>query len=337
MKIIFSGKNLKIDNQNKPEIEISSHSETYQPTYFAREFEKLGYKTAFWDIGGYIENVNDIEGDALFIRGAEQLRMFVDRYGYVKMAKYMFCHLDRGDTKVVNCKKVAELFDLVSFTCDCATDIWKKHYSDNGFTAGYGFPEDWEFPLTAESPYKKDKKILLYVGAMYDKRYTEFIDNVAKALPDVEIHIIGSLLQTDKLYMKLKTTPQENVAGLIFNAKNIILHGPMKYGTFNNYIYHADLGLNYSPYVLMVVHCKVWDYLAMGLPTISIPKNNPENFLIEKTGGGFCVSDFDEYIKAIKTGLNLKFDRASIAMWMRANEGYGSVVKRWDKEIKKLI
>jgi len=336
MKIIFSGKNLEIGNQNVSEIG-GSHSETYQPTYFAKEFGKLGYKTAFWDIGGYIEDVNDIEGDALFIRGTEQLRMFVDRYGYEKKKKYMFCHLDRGDTKIVNCKKIAELFDLVSFTCNSATDFWKKHYGNNCFTAGYGFPEDWEFPPTAKSPYRKDKKILLYLGAMYDVKYTKFIDDVAKALPDVEVHIIGSRLQTDKLTISLKAIPQKITGKLIFEADNIVLHGPMKYGTFNNYIYYADLGLNYSPCVLMVVHCKVWDYLAMGLPTVSIPKNNPENFLIEKTGCGFCVSDFDEYIKAINTGLNLEFDREEAARWMRENEGYGSVVKRWDNEIKKLI
>lgn len=337
MKIIFTGKNFHLGLQDKLEHgPVGAHSESYQPTYLSKELAHLGHEVVMWDCQNVQTELNNIHADALFIRGVDHLRLVINRYGYRKWKKRVFAFLDRGETQAINRTMLKEVADIIGFTCDSATDIWKNQIGTNCFTCGYGFPEQWVVPPPLPSPYRKDKKILVFLGALYDQTYIDTLDNIAKSLPDVELHIIGSRINGKAMSVSLKAPPDPCMKQVFFDADNIILHGPMKYGTFNHFLYYADLGLNFSPYVLTIIHCKVWDYLAMGLPVISMPTKNPENYLIQKTGCGILVNNGDDYIQAIKKGLETEFDRGKAASWMRENKSYKVVALRWHEQISKL-
>jgi len=309
----------------KSAVEALFHSVQVTSNYLAKEFEKQGHEIIFWDRSGSIPLI-DIKADAVFLREIDKVILMINRYGYVKWQPKVFAFLDRGETDAINVGLADKIIDVAGFTHPLATKLWQARTKGTSFTCGYGFAED--LPL-GDNPYNEEKNIV-YLGAMYHWKYYEQLRAVAEHFKDATLHIIGGTLRVKKYNLILHEKPEPDIAKGLFPSGNVILHGGMQYGTFNNYLYYADVGLSYSHTTLNVLHCKVWDYLSNGLPTIVTPADSPEGELVKRTGCGYCVNHGD-YIKAIDKALNTRFDRQGSIDYMIANEGFKSVAKRWEK------
>ena len=337
MKIIFHGLLRQLHTDEGKEVigRDGCHSVAPQSMHLSNNLAKLGHETQIVDFAHSEEDIRDIKADAILIDDIPQHLLLTRRYGFEKLKKYEFYLSHRGITEAINMRWVTEQSDIIGFTCEIARELWKNLNGGNCFTASYGFPAEWRYPPIQPNPYKAGKKILLFAGIVYSPWNLEILNRVSKAFPDVEIHIIGSAVEHKDCFFKITGEPPAALKQFIYPQKNIIWHGPMAHGTFTHYLYYADLGLNFMKKVVTVVNCKVWDYLGMGLPTISMPQGQPIDYLIEEAKCGI-ITDESGYIEAIEKGLNTKFDREGAREWMVENESYYALAKRWDKKIKEL-
>lgn len=336
MKILFHGLKRHLHSDEKViRGRDGCHSAAPQSMHIANKLAELGHEVQIVSFADYKIDIRKIEADAIFIDDIPQYSFLTAHYGFNKLKKYEFYLSHRGYTHAINMEWVSARADVIGFTCDTAMKKWKDRMGGNCFTCSYGFPNEWRYPPPQPNPYPEGKKILLLPGIIYSPWYIELLKRIAEELPEVEIHLIGSAISAPEFFIKLYDTPSPEIKRYIFPQENIFLHGPMMHGTFTHFIYHADLGLNFTKNVGDTINCKVWDYLAMGLPVISMPPGAVEEYLLKKTGCGI-ITDEERYIESVKKGLDTKFDRDNARAWMVENESYLAVAKRWDKKIREL-
>lgn len=339
MKIIFIGnENMKSDGVLKSGYR-GCHFEVLYPIYMGEEFKKLGYEVVYWNYGS--QDLRDIKADAIFVHNSNFFTLLMRKYGETKWKDKLFLLLHRGDSDEMNREVMARHSDIVGFTCKEAMQEWQKKIPrSNCFVSNLGFPTKRSTREYEITPYKTSTPVLLYLGSMLNKETLPLLREVARGIPGAELHIITSYITTEDFSIRLLKDPSAELKQLLAKEDNIIFHGPMTYGSFDEYIHFATLGLNISIQGGAVckrvqVRGKVWDYLSAGLPVVSMPEN-PESYIIHATECGLIVGKIEDYIPAIKKALKMKFDRQAAMKWMAENESYEVIANKWDKKIKEL-
>jgi hypothetical protein len=313
-----------------------AHCEAQQTLYLAKAFQSIGYNIVISNPVRRIEQLKELNVDTVFLNNYNNLQYMCAMFGTKKVVDKTFALMHRGDCDAINRQWLKEYTDLVGFTCKEATDIWREQIGGPCFTQGFGFPDSWNTPPTQQNPYKPNSKNIVHLGTVSCEDSYKLIRRLAKESPSVYFHIISSFIVTGANEIYLQGIPEPELKHFLFPEENIILHGPIRYGTYTHYLYYADLGLSFSFDKQTAVRAKMWDYLAMGLPVISALENSPEGFLIRDTECGLFANDHNEYADAVKKGLETTFPRDKAIKYMRENESYIQVAKRWDTEIKKL-
>lgn len=178
----------------------------------------------------------------------------------------------------------------------------------------WGTPTYWEYPPSQPDPYDHSVRNIIWAGRL-DAREAgrlRVMEEIYRRDPTVKIHIITQSIK--KGILCAEQLPP-----------NCIIHGVMTSGTFNHFVYYADLAIDMGIPRMRWLNCKNYDYLGMGCPVVAnrVPGAEP----IEETGHGIVLDTFDEsaYVDAVFRGLNTDWgSRDKVIKYMQENNG-------WDK------
>lgn len=152
----------------------------------------------------------------------------------------------------------------------------------------------WCCPTDVElttSPWPDDRQRVIFVGAA-DARHVDVLNYMAENLP-CELWVAGIFRDSEfaggmteeqrkrALHPKLKLAT--DLFGVTFAGAG---HGPVRYTDGCRMMQHATVGLNLTPAVrdLIGVSCKLYDYIAMGLPVVSEPSRASDGDLAAVDG-----------------------------------------------------
>lgn len=115
------------------------------------------------------------------------------------------------------------------------------------------------FPEEYRSSKGLGRKIAVYVGAIDDRFDLALVRSLARAMPELDIYIIGKITRTDDV-----------LDGAIENLKFI---GPRPFAEISSYLEHADVGLmpqtRSCPAADYFNPLKMYQYMYFGLPIVS--------------------------------------------------------------------
>ncbi|MDD3493998.1 MAG: glycosyltransferase [Candidatus Thermoplasmatota archaeon] len=198
------------------------------------------------------------------------------------------------------------------------------------WVAPWGFPTWWTMPPVTPNPYPPGTKNIVYAGRIEPGgRIRDIISHVARRFPDVGIWIITDCVVPD---IRNELTSFPNVTWL----------GALCHGTFLHYLYYADLALDTGIVTARRANnCKLWDYLACGVPVIMDGTTGGDD-LVLYTGNGAIVParDYEAYLDAVERGLSGQFTREqrdTTIRYMKENWTWEAVVRRWVGHFQEVI
>ena len=330
MKIAVVGPSYKNENVNEfynaQGEEIVDHSVCSMTLGLTKALRKHGFDAYIW-------KGEKIDADAAFIceYNYNDHIMKNNLWDYTKPT-IVWLHFD-FPSKIIDGHKLKSMTSGLAFTRQEALDSFKKKWGDgNYFIIPWAFPEWWKTPPEKPNPYKSNTKNIVYAGRIEKNgNIIKFVKYVADNLPNVNIHIISNCKDLE-------------IINHLKSSKNINYIGSMPHGTFLNYLYYADLALDTGIFDnRMANNCKIWDYLAMGVPIVTDGKCGGDE-LIYATKNGSIVNrlDFSKYLLAINEILNGKeFPRSQAIEYMQKNWTWEKTSDLWinwaEKIYKQLI
>lgn len=220
------------------------------------------------------------------------------------------------------------------------------------WVAEWGFPDWWEFPPRKLSPYEPGTKNIVFAGRMGEGVHHRRIELVARAIPEAHVWVIANI-------------PAEFGDGIEHDLRqipNVHFLGRLPHGTFLNYLYYADVALDSGTaeslwtqgplndpraeawthsFRRTVNNCKLWDYLAAGVPVVMDGAAGGDELLRESRLGMIVpLGDHKRYVDAVKHLLNTSdtphmiLVRRNTIRWMRENHTWGATVSRWADKFK---
>ena len=118
--------------------------------------------------------------------------------------------------------------------------------------------------------------------------------------------------------------------------KNIVVHEPKDWGIHWSYIYHADVGIDFSPFDKKYVHpagnAKLLEYLTAGLPSVTEYTTGNAHLITDSMGGEIVnsIRSIKDYCSAVKIVGKREYDRKKIARLTMKNHS-------WNKKAKDAI
>ncbi len=193
--------------------------------------------------------------------------------------------LYRNEPVAHACRMARDKATLIGFTDESILDDFRELYGDRSglFVLRYGCrSRDWsDVPPT---PYPPGKPVMLWCARIGPRAF-EYLIRLEEALPGYQLHILSS-------------TPSEQ-AGMTSRLPGTY-HGCFKYGTFDRFLFHADVALDVAvSNPQTVINSKCYDYLAAGLPVAheSVPGTQLIDLL--RHGRSAAYDRFDEYVATV--------------------------------------
>jgi len=156
------------------------------------------------------------------------------------------------------------------------------------------------------------KPRVTYIGAIENWFDCDLLAEVSQAMPQVSFIIIGPI-HTD--------------ISKVENLPNIYFLGPKPYKELPNYLQYSDVGAIFfkrTPLIESVSPIKLYEYMAAGLPVVSIEWNEL-NLL---NSPALLASNKDEFITALKHALSENKDGKVYREYARGNS--------WQKRVHNL-
>jgi hypothetical protein len=182
-----------------------------------------------------------------------------------------------------------------------------------------------DFPPALPSPYAPHTKNVIWCG-----RIGERAAQLLRALgPQIK----------QRLNAKLTIiTSTENAFGNELPIDTDVL-GPFKHGTFEHYLYYADVAIDSSLGPAQhVINCKQYDYLGAGLPIVCEPV--PAYELMRAQCHGivllFHPDNQHEYLVALSQALHTKWANEDVRKWMQENHTWTHRARQVNEKIQTL-
>lgn len=126
----------------------------------------------------------------------------------------------------------------------------------------------WEWPPTQPNPYSSTKPIVLFCGTLR-RHVLNSLSELAHLIPEAELHLITCNIYDPEVRGKMDIVPEELIP-LSKVPSEIVYHPPMAHGTFSQFYWYADVGLDLAPAQNQrCANTKLMDYLAAGLPIVA--------------------------------------------------------------------
>lgn len=182
------------------------------------------------------------------------------------------------------------------------------------------------FPPPQPNPYRTDKKIILWCGRL-GERAAQILQELA--------------LYTDQLQAELHIISQTVGPGCWPYAgeppKNAILHGAMKHGTFDHFLYYADAAIDTALGPdQRVINCKQYDYMGAGLPIVCERVPGSE-LMAEQLHGHrlpFRMDNGFAYVTALSQVLHTVYAREPVRQWMQQHHTWRKRAQLVDEKIR---
>ncbi len=204
--------------------------------------------------------------------------------------------------------------------CDA---LWKRTQHPCIDVCPWGVATYWKYPPPQPSLYVPGTRNIVYAARLcpvtMPQRF-EIFREIVRRDPSVRIHVI---------------TPSE--IGPEHLPEGVVFHGAMQSGTFNHFLYYADLALDMAqqPSGQISINCKVWSYLGMGAPVVAQPVHGSE--LVIETGHGIVTRSFEtgEYVDAVFSALSQEWgSRDEVIRYMQKNHGWNRSAEVLEKYIR---
>lgn len=301
----------------------------------------LSLDCIFFTIEGHFEKCIDSSQHILNLvkrkAGGENLKPYI----IVKTGRQRFLSdTNRGEKFYL---KAIDFFILQEkrFADDCARDLLGKSEATISYSM-MGTPKNGY--TTKSNPYvnHSDKKNILYMGRLRQSpSRMPFLLNIAKKLgSEYLIHILPGTFSKPNGVGRNKFGPEneENYLWLCnyFSIENIIVHKPVDWGDHWDFVYNADVGIDFSPNASKgkypAGNAKLLEYMSAGLPSVTeITSGNSE--LVYDSNGGMVVKDIyneDSYCRAIMHVANHEYNREEISKITREGNS-------WEKRAAECI
>lgn len=217
--------------------------------------------------------------------------------------------------------------DVLLGTHPVVVEDLRRHYPDHPRIdlCSYGVATFWESPPPQPDPYDHSVKNLVFSGRLApraDLRRLPIFKLIYERDPTVKIHIFTQSVRHGTL----------DPACL---PPNCVCYGEMQSGTFNHYLYYADLALDtVQRSGQRCLNCKNYAYLGMGVPVVGhiVPGIEPH---MEIDHGVFLPAETsnEEYVDAVFDALQRSWSpRADVIRWAKENHGWdkpAEVVRKW--------
>ena len=308
-----------------------NHSVSSSSVALKRSFERHGVES-------YVADLDNVEeADAAFVCEYNFFRVLKEsgKWDFSKPTIAWLHHWIPGPGLTGK-----DYLDLCRGICFTRSEAMQKFRSENGdhnyWVAPWGFPEWWSTPPSKPNPYSysNGKFHVVYAGrCSWDSRMPEYISRLTKAHPDVTVHIISDVevLQHDDRNRKVVSAFKAN--------PNVNFIGSRIHGTFLHYLYYADLAIDTGIVPQKWANnCKIWDYLAMGVPVVT-NHNTGGMELIESTGCGVIAPGVGvgEWLDAFSKARTMKFPRDETIRWMKDHHAWDVVVDKWVDRLKQCL
>lgn len=307
-----------------------NHSVSSSSVALKEGFERHGFEA-------YVAGVEDIgEADAAFVCEFNFFRVLKEcgKWDFNKPTVAWLHHWIPGPNL-----KGQDYLDLCRGVCFTRPEAMEKFRAENGdfnyWLAPWGFPDWWSAPPVKPNPYPKDGKLhVVYAGRCpWNSRMPDYIEKLTKAHPDVVVHMITDVgvLQHDPRNKSIVTRFERN--------PQVDFVGSRIHGTFLNYLYYADLAIDTGIVPqLWANNCKIWDYLAMGVPVVTNHETGGME-LIRETGCGVISPGVDakSWLEGFSKARSMKFPRGDTIRWMRENHAWDVIIDGWIEEFKACL
>jgi len=211
-------------------------------------------------------------------------------------------------------------------THDVVTAQLKQRFSKFDIpivTCPYGVAEWWEYPPPQANPYEPGTTNLVFAGRLeqgnkLDRGRLPIFREIYRRDPSIKLHIITQSVKHGKL----------NPAHL---PPNCVCHGEMQSGTFNHFLYYADLGLDTTTARNATwLNCKHYAYIGMGLPVVA--HQTPGTEPAEELRCGIILKEHDipTFVDAVFAALDVEWPDRDLVI-REAQERYG-----WRKAVDVL-
>jgi hypothetical protein len=242
------------------------------------------------------------------------------------ICRFHACHQAQAD----EFRKYLPYTDVLLGTHEKVVGELRRHFPDHPRIdlCGFGVATYWQYPPPQPSPYEPGTTNLIWAGRLdttHEGGRLYIFRKIFERDPSIKIHIIS----------------QSEIQGALDQDKlppNCIFHGPMQSGTFNHFIYYADLALDVGMRRMRWLNCKNYSYLGMGCPVVTNPVPGTE--IIEETGQGILVDTFDrdDHVDAVFEALQREWrPRDEVIAYMQAHHGWDKPAAALEKYIKQGI
>jgi|GEM_PF-3731458 len=201
------------------------------------------------------------------------------------------------------------------------------------WVAEWGFPDWWTFPPEQPNPYAPGTKNIVYAGRLTaNHRVYQLIQEVAHAFRYATVWVIANV-----------EPGHEVIEHDLAQIPNVRFLGRMPHGTFQHYLYYADVALDSGTAgaARLVNNCKLWDYLSCGVPVVLDGATGGDE-LIKATGLGTIVprDDYLAYVCAVESYLKDPVGRVmrdGAIRFMKENHTWSATVSRWVEDFRKVV
>lgn len=148
--------------------------------------------------------------------------------------------------------------------------------------------EPFDRPFTAATSGNRQKKVIGYHGALGGWFDSELVASVAETFPQHTVRLIGGYIP--EVYNRLSKIP------------NIEMTGEVEYTHLPKYVHTFDVGLlpfHIQPLTMGTNPLKFYEYLAAGLPVVSVPLPETAQFK-----GLVLTGEGENFIQAVGDALN---------------------------------
>ena len=293
----------------------SDHSICSATLALTKSLSLAGYNAEMWQGGS-------ITGDLVICNEFNFMDLATKRGWDISKPTIVWLHSTRP-SRIFSGEELVKKAAGICFTRKEAMNTFKAKFGGkNLWHLPWGFPDWWTTPPTLPNPYAPNTKNIIYAGRLMSGPLPKRLNEIAKQFKDVQVNVITN-------------TPYKNCSQFM-KEPNINFIGSKVHGTFNNYIYYADLAIDMSlSYKKESNNCKIWDYLALGCPIVTdYPLGGDE--IIHATGNGILVPfrQREIYMEAVKKVLNSNYPREKTIEYMRNNYAYDKIFA--DKLIPKV-